>query len=1309
MPTIEKQKRAVGGSAAERGLDFQARVSAVVMANLLAERPLGWLDGVLNDVPIELDAETGGPGDDIRFLTGEGKCVELQAKRGLKRGNDLWDALLTLAQGLGDDQIHAGILAVCPNCSATIRDKLADDIIRLGSGRSDGLHEIGKDFSARLALASLDVRLACSRIRIVVVSAVDGNRESETTASERLGRIYQDPHLAWRSLVEFGRELIRVRGKGLPEQIYRCLSLAGVALKPGDVDTRAQLQAAVRKWIHDTYSQITILGVTGFVSFDECWLTLDAHLKEGDLTTHEELDTALKRYHDYSFQRRSSGQTFQSHTIGRFINRCVVLGGPGIGKSTLLKKLALDYSRDGYLTLLVRLPMVVALLTRGRRFEDSILDVALSGSGLRASAISLDWVVLLCDGMDECGTQQLLVSAALHSFSVAHPRARIVVSSRPIGYRPSEISTWRTYELQPFEETEAEEAISTILEALPFSSEDLREKASALAKEQLKSGSIRGAASRSPLMLSLLAALSAKGIASGSGKAALYRHLFQLIEDHPPARLVESPPNEPERGRFLELLGWSLLAHGNEPATETLLRCAQWWSQETGAVTLTSQAKVRACCDYWECLGVVERVRTLTQEAITFVHKTFGEFAAARYIANCQREDQRGHVARAIQTPEWKEALSFASHLGLASMILEVWSELTVAGDLKAGNGLDDAMELVVQSGAQIAGSALEDFAACCWRVVANSASRTRYAAGEALCLVSKEHWPVVRSDVLRRLNDPDKWIRLICWACICVSPEGDIDFPELIAVLRQLDDLTPRDSHVGSFSLARTAAPVRHHLILSSARRILQKGPDPEGLEVLKGLLVEPNSLSMGALSDITSLYKEFGLEAPVNFGKRWAKELALHLPTRDDLKAEDAYFLEVIDDPLLVVELEADEDPARFWELGALITASSLMQMPAGEVLSMSVDGDVLEARRTVMHGVAKAAGLDQKKLVQQAKLLRRRVLDGEPMGWLMLFELPRIDVDTDFESAAVTIEEIGVLEKVILGVGTFFPRNAGRLMYGLRDKPEFAKAVERLLTSGRGDSMSVAAELAACLPSEIGQPLLLKRLSVDELSPGCRHFYAKLKPPFDARHVAVVCRGLDGNSAQVAKAAAELATQLPMEGGLPVRLRTYFDKWRTKETPYPKNGGAIPDSPRDALAKVLAVEFSGDNEFLIGLAKDDRSGVRSAAREPILSAAARSAKLRECLLRATEFDSLEASLLRATIGAGIYTGEEATAVLRLLQNDSARVRFAGLPILDALYVPVEIVRAECERLSSDVDLDIREAASRALVKANGAAASI
>jgi hypothetical protein len=1307
MPVVKKQKRAVGGSAAERGLDFQARVSAVVMAHLLVERPIGWLKDVLEDVPVELAAETGGPGDDVGFLTREGKRIEVQAKRGLQRSVHLWEALLALAQGLSANHIDAGTLVVCPNSSATIRETLAEDIVRLGTGRTDGIREIGRDFSSKLRALALEPQLVCSRIRIVVVCAVDGNRESEATASERLARIYENPPLAWTSLVEFGRQLIRVRGKGTPEQMYRHLTLGGVVLKVDNVETRAQLQTAVSTWLHDTYAQITILGIASRVSFEKCWLTLDAHLLEGDSTTDEDLDKALKRYHDYAFQHRSSEQTFQSHTIGRFINKCVVLGGPGMGKSTLLKKLALDYARDGYLVLLVKLPQVLALLTReGRRFEDSVLEVALSGSGMRPSAISLDGVILLCDELDDCGAQQPLVTAALHAFSIAHRKARIVVASRPIGYRPGEISTWRQYELQPLRDTESDEAISRLLEAVPFAGEAPRERAIALAKEQLKARSIKGAAARSPLMLSLIAALSARGIEPGGGKAALYRHLFKLIEDEPPARLVGTPPSEPERRRFLDLLGWSLLAHGNEPAAETLRRCSQWWSQDTGLGALASQAKVLACCDYWECLGIVERVRTLTQEAITFVHKTFGEFAAARYIAECQGEDQRQLIARAIQTPEWKEALSFASHLGLASLILAVWADLATTGDPTAGYSLDDAMELVVQAGIPITEGALRAFAACCWKVVLNSASRTRYTAGEALCLMSKEHWPVLRAEVLKRLDDSDHWVRLVCWACISVSPEKDVPFPELIAVLRRLGDLLPRDSHFGGrLWLRPTAAPVRQHLIVGSVRRILQKGPELEGQEVLEALLAQPNSFSVSGIAEITALFEEFGRVPPMKIEAPWTQRLALLLPTQDEANAEAAYFLEVIDDPSLAVGEVSVDEPARCWELAALLTASGLWQMPAGDTLNMSSDG-ALDSRRAVIAGVAKAAGLDRTKLALQSRLFRRRLLDGNAKGWLGLFDLPRVDVEVNFESAAVTINDIPTLEQAILRGGRYFSLNAGQLLYGLRDQLEFAAAIERLLANGGADSMHVIAALADCLPHEIGQALLLSRLSVGELSSGCRHLYQYLKPPFNADHVAAVCRALEGESARVAKAAAELAAQLPMDVKLADRFRTYFDEWMTKEAPYPKEGGTVPDSPREALVKVLAVSFAEDHEFMIGLAKDERSDVRSAAQKSIINAAANSVQLRKRLLQAIEFERLEAGVLRAAIEAGLYVGEEAQGVLVLLQNESVQVRYAALPILDARYISADRVRAGCEQLSTDADLDIREAASRALAKLGDAA---
>lgn len=207
------KKSAVGGSAAERGLDYQARVAAIAMTSLLLEQKVSWIEDVFNGVPVLIDAETGGPGDDISLKTNTGKSVEVQVKRGLKRGSDLWDALCALAKGINDKSIACGILVVCPNSSATIRSNLADNIARIGTGRIDGLHEIGDDFIKNAGLEFPELSRVCRSLRIVTVDAVDGNDSAEVNAISLLGRLFHEPRRAWFFLVERARKLIRIRGR----------------------------------------------------------------------------------------------------------------------------------------------------------------------------------------------------------------------------------------------------------------------------------------------------------------------------------------------------------------------------------------------------------------------------------------------------------------------------------------------------------------------------------------------------------------------------------------------------------------------------------------------------------------------------------------------------------------------------------------------------------------------------------------------------------------------------------------------------------------------------------------------------------------------------------------------------------------------------------------------------------------------------------------------------------------------------------------------------------------------------------------
>lgn len=1293
-------KRMTGGSAAERGLDFQARVNAIVMSHLLAERSLGWLEGVLNDTPLELHAETGGPGDDIFFSVMDGKRVELQAKRGLQRGNDLWDALIDLSKGISDGTIDAGVLAVCPNSSGTIRETLAEDIVRLGSGRTDGLREIGQAWVVKLSESSMDAILVCTRLRIVVVSAVDGNREAEATATERLGHIAQNPRAAWPVLVEYGRCLIRRRERATLETIYRTLSLANIALKTTEVDTRVQLSAAIRQWLHRTYASMTILGVHSEVPFEACWLELDAQRMDDTLTDQEDLDKALRRYHEYGLRRSNSDLSFHSRTIARFVKKCVVIGGPGMGKSTLLKKLALDYSGDGFLTLLVRLPQVVALLAReGCRFEDSLMKVALSASGLRATLVSLEGAVILCDALDECGSQQPLVTANLHAFSVAHPNTRIVVTSRPIGYRSGELAGWQHYELQPLDDSAAEKAVTKVLEAIPFVNVAQRSRAVEQAIAQLSAKTIKGAAARSPLMITLVAALSVKGIEPGMSKGALYRKLFQLLQDHPPARLIKQPPNEPERNRFLDMLGWCLLYHGNEPAEQTVSRCTRWWSEEMGQSLFVSEIKISECLGYWECLGVVERVRTHSQEAITFVHKTFGEFAAARYMSKCTPESQRGILGRAIGTPDWKEALSFASHLGLTSLILQVWAELAECGDTKAGNRLDDAVELVVQAGVPLESEALVSFVQCCWRAVENTVSRVRYSAGEALCLMSLEHWSQIKEGVLARLESPDVWSRLVAWACLCISTDEGLTISALTEALPRLADSRPTDSYLGGFSIQPNGNKVWQHLVLGAARRILVASPDPEALRVLNELIGDAKGLNVGTIGELERGYKLVGLELSVLRDETWSKTIARFMSDTEHWDNEAVYLLTLIEDPLVVSDAADSADSSNNFELGACITVISYWKMFVSDVPSATSSASVDAERRLVIHALARGAGLDHSQLVRQARAMKRKILHNVDKKAFGFSDLPMVDAEVELEHPLVGKQFIPVLEELIVGPCHFFALNAANVLYSMNEIPEYFGAVKRVLTRGRGESLRLSEVLTRQLPADIGQQLMLDRLCQGESTPGCRYLYSSLIPPYGTRHLEAVRKGLGGSSADAAKAAAELVKEFPLDNVLAGELRAFFDEWRAKEEPYPKGSGVIPESPRDELAKVLVAAFAQDHDFLQTLLTDERPEVRSAARDHFLAEAAGSALLRSNLLEETLASVLRPELLRAAVSKGLYRGEEAIAVARLLHSEDPRLRYASLPILDVNYLEPHQVRDESYRLLSDKELDIREGASRAI----------
>jgi len=133
----------------------------------------------------------------------------------------------------------------------------------------------------------------------------------------------------------------------------------------------------------------------------------------------------------------------------------VILGDPGSGKSTLLQYLLLRWAeqppadgQDGSLPLLIELREYARLSHSGE--VSGVLDYLDAGESVRHHLdqsrldgwLKLNASLVLFDGLDEVfdPAERKAVSTAIHRFADQYPQARIIVTSRVIGYRHE---SWR--------------------------------------------------------------------------------------------------------------------------------------------------------------------------------------------------------------------------------------------------------------------------------------------------------------------------------------------------------------------------------------------------------------------------------------------------------------------------------------------------------------------------------------------------------------------------------------------------------------------------------------------------------------------------------------------------------------------------------------------------------------------------------------------------------------------------------------------------------------------------------------------------
>ena len=161
--------------------------------------------------------------------------------------------------------------------------------------------------------------------------------------------------------------------------------------------------------------------------------------------------------------------------------------------------------------------------------------------------------------------------------------------------------------------------------------------------------------SRSPLLLAFAAALILNQQTLGKSKPDLYAGIFELIDDEDNPRKDNAPAalqEEEVRNSVLNHLGWLVSTSPLLTAEEIKKQCAKNINRDFGEPHQQSLRLARNSITYWEEAGLIERISYSGQDLITFIHKTCGEFAAARYLAMIDETEARQLIEKEFDNPD---------------------------------------------------------------------------------------------------------------------------------------------------------------------------------------------------------------------------------------------------------------------------------------------------------------------------------------------------------------------------------------------------------------------------------------------------------------------------------------------------------------------------------------------------------------------------------------------------------------------------------------------------------------------------------
>ncbi len=899
------------------------------------------------------------------------------------------------------------------------------------------------------------------------------------------------------------------------------------------------LKSRYQTWLSERTATFSIPGPSGvLLPIETAWTELHVLTKQ-EAAPQQDIEELSRRYHEWErLASRADHDGYHAKDVAEIGYWVVIAGGPGAGKSTLCRKLAHDLTDLEEVVMWVHLRAVASRIRNGMDINSALIDVATDGFGdpfdVR-EALLTQADCLIADGLDECGGLVDSIAEALQRWATAHPSTRIVITSRPIGYEIKYFPEWEHYDLMPLTQDQVQISSWKLIQALA-SDAGAVEKQAARFQEQLKHNHVASIAARNPLLLGFLIHLSLNGEDLAQQRAGLYEQILDLWRlSRPQGRIWQVPPLDgPLAWRALEVVGWLLFSSERGPTVRSHDKLVQQLSlqlaQEMGTQPLQESATASNCLQFWHERGVLDRFHVGLQEIYTFVHATFHEYAAGRYLAKLSPPEIRQWVRNKYRDARWREAILLAAGCGAVEVVIETLMEFD-AEDEQSTSALFLAAAALAESPTipdQLTRSITDRLIS----LLASSNPTLSYEVAEhGLSLVQRV--PEVFASRLQPLfQHPQYWIRLSALYLALEAKKIRIDADELEACLSISSTGALPPGRGGAFFTPEWV--LQNRVIVLSAERLARIRPDARTKDLLQ-TLYDDADFSIRTQGELRRVLLDLGCDEFI--GERDQRE-------REEFKGGifDLLFSgkgAEADRKVLETLLRLTSSPftpakkrSKLRALAVLLYALHVLEAPIQDwyVLRKLDDIPAIEA---VLSGYIAMLRLDNEELAQDAAwaLAELQKLNQDAMVRRSLVSLlPKFPISPEIHTITLSYVQVEHLIRALRHPSYVIVHGAAQLLATTGEGR--VEAASLLLTSNDERLLHILALIAGRLWEAEARPLLMKRLDQGYI-PGSWWLIEQL-PSLPGEHTdqqfqQTLLRALQAEAPRIAIAAVHALQQL------------------------------------------------------------------------------------------------------------------------------------------------------------------------------------